>query len=143
MQGLAFDSKGRLWAAEHGENRADELNLIRPGGNYGWPMVEGRGGGGRFIQPETVWRPAEASPSGIAIVDDVVYMAALRGQRLWQIPLRGDTPGDPIDYFAGEPGRLRTVWPAPDGSLWLMTSNRDGRGEPVSGDDRIVRVMLK
>jgi glucose/arabinose dehydrogenase len=143
VQGLAFDSKGRLWAAEHGEDRWDELNLIRPGGNYGWPLVEGRGGGGRFVQPAAQWRPAEASPSGIAIVNDVVYMAALRGQRLWQIPIRGDTAGDPTDYFVDQLGRLRTVWPAPDGSLWLMTSNRDGRGEPRPGDDRIVRVVLQ
>lgn len=143
VQGLAFDSKGRLWAAEHGEDRWDELNLIRPGGNYGWPLVEGRGRGDSFIPPAAQWRPAEASPSGIAIVNDVVYMAALRGQRLWQIPIRGDDAGQPIDYFVDELGRLRTVWSAPDGSLWLMTSNRDGRGEPHPGDDRIVRVVLQ
>lgn len=143
VQGLAFDSQGRLWAAEFGSDEWDELNLIRPGGNYGWPLVEGRSRGGSFVQPEAVWRPAEASPSGIAIVDDVVYMAALRGERLWQIPIRGDTVGEPIDYFTGELGRLRTVWPAPDGSLWLTTSNRDGRGEPRPGDDRIKRVVLR
>ncbi|MDQ3150183.1 MAG: PQQ-dependent sugar dehydrogenase [Actinomycetota bacterium] len=143
VQGLAFDSQGRLWAAEHGKNRWDELNLIRPGGNYGWPLVEGRGGGGEFIQPAAQWRPDDASPSGIAIVDDVVYMAALRGRQLWQVPIRGDTAGDPVAYFTGELGRLRTVWPTPEGSLWLMTSNRDGRGEPRQGDDRIVRVQLQ
>lgn len=143
VQGLAFDSKNRLWAAEHGEDRWDELNLIRPGGDYGWPVVEGRGGGGAFIQPAAQWRPDEASPSGIAIVDDVVYMAALRGERLWQIPIRGEGAGKPTDYFTDELGRLRTVRPAPDGSLWLTTSNRDGRGEPPPGDDRIVRVELK
>lgn len=141
VQGLAFDSKDRLWAAEHGEDRWDELNLIRPGGNYGWPQVEGRGGD-RFIQPAAQWRPDEASPSGIAIVDDVVYMAALRGERLWQIPIRGDGAEEPGDYFTEELGRLRTVRPAPDGSLWLMTSNRDSRGEPGAGDDRIVAVQL-
>jgi len=142
VQGLAFDSQGRLWASEYGANRWDELNLIRPGGNYGWPLVEGRGGGDRFVQPAAQWRPAEASPSGIAIVDDVVYMAALRGQRLWQIPIRGEGVGDPIDYLDGELGRLRTAALAPDGSLWLTTSNRDGRGDPRAGDDRIVRVAL-
>ena len=57
VQGLAFDSQGRLWAAEHGKDRWDELNLIRPGGNYGWPLVEGRGGGGEFVQPAAQWRP--------------------------------------------------------------------------------------
>lgn len=143
VQGLAFDSQRRLWASEYGANRWDELNLIRPGGNYGWPIVEGPGGDGVFIQPAAQWRPTEASPSGIALVDDVVYIAALRGQRLWQIPIRGEDAGDPVDYFVGELGRMRTVWPAPDGSLWLMTSNRDGRGEPRPGDDRIVRVVLQ
>lgn len=143
VEGLAFDSRGRLWAAEFGADRWDELNIIRPGGNYGWPRVEGSGGGGAFIQPVAQWRPAEASPSGIAIAGDVLYMAALRGRRLWQIPIRGDTAGDPIAYFTDELGRLRTVWPAPDGSLWLTTSNRDGRGEPRPGDDRIKRVVLQ
>ncbi|MDQ3988341.1 MAG: PQQ-dependent sugar dehydrogenase [Actinomycetota bacterium] len=140
VQGLAFDSRGRLWAAEHGANAWDELNLVEPGGNYGWPLVEGRGGGGEFRQPAAQWRPAEASPSGIAIVDDVVYMAALRGERLWQIPITGDDVAEPVPRFEGEFGRLRTVAQAPDGSLWVTTSNRDGRGEPSDGDDRILRI---
>jgi glucose/arabinose dehydrogenase len=143
VQGLAFDSRDRLWASEYGANTWDELNLIRPGGNYGWPQVEGRGGDDRFVQPAAQWPVADASPSGITIVDDVVYMAALRGQRLWRIPIEGDGVGAPTATFVGEHGRLRSVERAVDGSLWISTSNRDGRGAPAPGDDRILRVTLQ
>jgi len=145
VQGLAFDRAGRLWAGEHGENSWDELNLIRPGGNYGWPAVEGRADQapdvtGPYFDPVRQWRPAEASPSGLAIVGDTAYLAALRGQRLWVIPLAGETAGRPRALFTERFGRLRTIVPATDGTLWLTTSNRDGRGEPRPGDDRILRL---
>lgn len=140
VQGLAFDSRGKLWASEYGANAWDELNLIQPGGNYGWPQVEGRGSG-EFVEPAAVWPVDEASPSGIAIVGDVVHMAALRGERLWQIPVRADgSAGDPVAQLENH-GRLRTVKQAPDGSLWVTTSNLDGRGAPRPGDDRILRVV--
>lgn len=141
VQGLAFDSKGRLWASEFGADAWDELNLIRPGGNYGWPAVEGMGDDDRFVNPAAVWRPEQASPSGIAIVDDVIYMASLRGQRLWRMPIRGADVGPPAALLTERYGRLRTVTLAPDGSLWLTTSNRDGRGDPRPDDDRIIRVL--
>ena len=142
VQGLAFDSNDRLWASEFGANAWDELNLIRAGGNYGWPQVEGRGGGGQFVQPAAQWPVADASPSGIAIVDDVVYMATLRGQRLWRMPIAGDGVGEPSASLQGEHGRLRGVKRAGDGSLWVTTSNLDGRGTGAPGDDRILRVTL-
>lgn len=140
--GLAFDSRDRLWASEYGANTWDELNLIQAGGNYGWPQVEGRADDERYLNPKAQWRPEEASPSGIAIVDDVVYLANLRGQRVWQVPIHGSGVGEPRDLFTGDYGRLRTVLPAEDGSLWLTTSNRDGRGEPRDGDDKILRITL-
>lgn len=143
VEGLAFDSAGRLWASEFGENTWDELNLIRPGENYGWPEVEGRGRGGRFVDPVAQWSPAEASPSGIAIADDVIYMAALRGERLWQIPIRGNRVAEPRSFLTGTFGRLRTVVRAPDNTLWVTTSNLDGRGAPQPGDDRILRIRLR
>ncbi|OZM77231.1 glucose sorbosone dehydrogenase [Pseudonocardia sp. MH-G8] len=142
VQGLAFDSRDRLWASEYGANAWDELNLVQPGGNHGWPQVEGRGGDGEFVQPAAQWPVEEASPSGIAIVDDVIHMAALRGERLWQIPISGEGVGEPVATLEDAHGRLRTPEPAPDGSLWVTTSNRDGRGEPAAGDDRILRVAL-
>ena len=141
VQGLAFDSRGRLWAVEHGADTWDELNRIVPGGNYGWPLVEGTGGG--FRQPAVQWRPDEASPSGMAIVEDVAYVAALRGERLWQVPLVGDGAAEPVPLLEGEFGRMRTVVTAPDGSLWVTTSNRDGRGDPRDGDDRILRLTTR
>lgn len=142
VQGLAFDSAGRLWATEFGQNRLDELNLITRGGNYGWPLVEGRGGGDRFIDPQAQWPTDQASPSGLAIVDDVAVLAGLRGERLWLVPLDGGRAGDPVAALTGEYGRLRTVTAAADGSLWVTTSNRDGRGSPRSSDDRVLRVRL-
>jgi glucose/arabinose dehydrogenase len=142
VQGLAFDSAGRLWATEFGQNRLDELNRIEAGGNYGWPVVEGRGGGDRFVDPQAVWPTDQASPSGLAIVDDVAVLAGLRGERLWLVPLDGGRAGEPVDALAGEHGRLRTVALAADGSLWVTTSNRDGRGVPRDADDRILRVRL-
>lgn len=142
VQGLAFDSRDRLWASEYGANAWDELNLVQAGGNYGWPQVEGRGGDGSFVQPAAQWPVDEASPSGITIIDDVVHMAALRGERVWQIPIGADGVGEPVAALQGQHGRLRTPVQAPDGSLWITTSNRDGRGEPAPGDDRILRVTL-
>jgi glucose/arabinose dehydrogenase len=143
VQGLAFDPAGRLWAGEFGQNTFDELNLIRAGGNYGWPTVEGRAGNPRFIDPITQWSPAEASPSGIAFARNTVWLAALRGQRVWAVPvLNGALDGTPVGFQNGAFGRLRTVSVAPDGSLWLITNNTDGRGTPRQGDDRILRLTL-
>ncbi len=142
VQGLAFDSSGQLWATEFGQNSYDELNRIERGGNHGWPLVEGRGGDSRFVDPVVTWRTEDASPSGLAIIDDVAYVGALRGQRVWQVPLTGATAGDPVGALEGDFGRLRTVVAAPDGSLWLTTSNRDGRGDPVAEDDRVLRVTI-
>jgi glucose/arabinose dehydrogenase len=146
VQGLAWDSRGRLWASEFGQNTWDELNLIEAGGNYGWPVVEGdqpRGDEtGDFIEPAEQWSTDEASPSGIAVVDDTVLMAGLRGERLWVVPIdaEGSGTGEPRAVFDGDYGRLRTVAAAPDGSVWLMTSNTDGRGDVRNDDDRILRL---
>ncbi len=140
VQGLAFDNRDRLWASEFGSSEFDELNRIRSGGNYGWPEVEGRGGEGSFVQPEVVWRTSEASPSGLAWLDGFLWMASLRGERLWQVDATGEQATDPTAFFVGEYGRLRTVAVAPDDRLWVTTSNRDGRGDPAAEDDRILLV---
>ncbi|MFD8564499.1 PQQ-dependent sugar dehydrogenase [Streptosporangium canum] len=139
VQGLAWDPSGRLYASEFGSSSFDEINLIRKGGNYGWPEVEGAGGAPRFIDPVVTWSTDEASPSGMAYADGSLWVGALRGRRLWQVPLAADgTAGVPAARFEGRYGRLRAVAAAPDGSLWIGTSNRDGRGSPTPGDDRIL-----
>ncbi|GAA5767747.1 hypothetical protein Aros01_04252 [Streptosporangium roseum] len=139
VQGLAWDPSGRLYASEFGSSSFDEINLIRKGGNYGWPEVEGAGGGPRFIDPVVTWSTDEASPSGMACADGSLWVGALRGRRLWQVPLAADgTAGTPAARFEGRYGRLRAVAAAPGGSLWIGTSNKDGRGSPAPGDDRIL-----
>lgn len=140
VQGLAFDDHGNLWASEFGANTWDELNLIQKGVNYGWPEVEGRGTRDGFRNPQVVWRTSEASPSGLAFLDGRLWLASLRGQRLWRIDVDGTRAGNPTDFFVGRFGRMRTVVPTPDGKLWIATSNRDGRGDPGPADDRILLV---
>ncbi|MCK9823159.1 PQQ-dependent sugar dehydrogenase [Nocardioides cavernae] len=142
VQGLAWDDQGRLWASEFGDSSWDELNLVEKGGNYGWPRFEGRSGGSDFIDPQLVWPVEEASPSGLAWVDGHLWMAGLRGQRLWRIDVSADgRASDPRAFFTGDYGRLRTVAAAPDGTVWVTTSNRDGRGTPTDDDDRIIVIQ--
>lgn len=139
VQGLGWDSQGRLWASEFGSGDFDELNLIEPGGNYGWPQVEGLGGAPEFIDPVAVWPTSEASPSGLAVTDDAIYMAALRGQSLWRIPLQDSGAGEPERLLDGVYGRLRSVVAGADGELWVLTSNTS-RGEPAEDDDRLLLI---
>ena len=140
VQGLAFDDHGRLWASEFGANAYDELNLIEPGRNYGWPIVEGTGDRAGLTNPQVVWNTDEASPSGLAWTPGHLWLAALRGERLWRVDVSGDRASDPQDFFVGKYGRMRTVVAAPDGRLWVSTSNHDGRGNPQAEDDRILIV---
>ena len=144
VQGLAWDAKGRLWSAEFGQDRFDEVNLIEPGRNYGWPDVEGVGDtdGGRYTNPKVTWAPDEASPSGAAIVGNTLYLGALQGQAVLRVSLDGTNAEKDSLFPARRYGRIRTVAAAPDGSLWFTTSNRDGRGDPRDGDDRLLRLQL-
>lgn len=140
VQGLVFDAAGRLWASEFGDREYDELNLIRKGHDYGWPYVQGRSSNPRFTDPEVEWPTESASPSGLALADGSFWLGALRGERLWRVPVHGTKVGTPQAYFIGRYGRMRTVVRAPDGNLWVTTSNRDGRGDPATHDDRILLV---
>ncbi|MBK5305350.1 MAG: PQQ-dependent sugar dehydrogenase [Frankiaceae bacterium] len=140
VQGLVFDRNRNLWATEFGQNTYDEVNLIVAGGNYGWPTVEGKGNDSRFRNPAWTWSPSEASPSGIGIRGDSLYVAALRGGRIWRLRFSGTTISSATSMFQGSFGRLRTVMQNPrDGSVWITTSNRDGRGSPAPSDDRVLR----
>ncbi|GAA3951229.1 PQQ-dependent sugar dehydrogenase [Actinoplanes auranticolor] len=146
-QGLAFDSQGRLWEQEFGNNVADETNLIVKGGNYGWPACEGTVGDAcateDFIAPAQTYPVAAASCSGIAIVRDVMYIACLRGTRLYRAAIDGDRLTGMQQYYAGTYGRLRTVEPTIDGGLWLTTSTRgDKDSVPRNSNERIFRITL-
>jgi glucose/arabinose dehydrogenase len=151
VEGLAWDPEGQLYASEFGASTWDEVNRIEAGENYGWPAVEGRGGKDQgYVDPITVWPTSEASPSGAEIMvegaipqwEGDLFVAALRGERLWRLELndRGEVVGRQ-KLLDGEVGRLRDVIQAPDGSLWVSTSNYDTYGNPVSEqDDRILRL---
>jgi len=154
VEGLAWDREGRLYASEFGSSLYDEVNLIRPGENYGWPEFEGDGGeeatAAGYVNPITTWSTDEASPSGAEILENGaipqwegdLFVAALRGERLWCLELGPD--GNVVErdqLLRDEIGRIRNVVQAPDGSLWVTTSNLDGYGSPVSDqDDRILRL---
>jgi chitodextrinase len=140
VQGLAWDTQGRMYATEFGQNTFDEINLIQPGVNYGWPTCEGVCNNSAFRNPIVTWTTAEASPSGLAFANNTLFVGALAGRRLWTVPLNNGAPGTPVAELQNAFGRLRAVTVGPDGWLWITTSNRDGRGTPVTGDDRIVRV---
>ena len=118
---------------------------IKPGANYGWPTCEGTCSVSGMTNPRKTWRVSEASPSGIAIVRNVIYMAALRGERLWRIPIDGDTEnvGSATAYYVGTYGRLRTVTKVPGADqLWLSTTNSDNNGGEPDGADKIFRVSI-
>ncbi|MBT2483386.1 MULTISPECIES: sorbosone dehydrogenase family protein [unclassified Microbacterium] len=137
-QGLGWDAEGVLYASEFGQDTWDELNVIEAGGNYGWPIVEGIAEDDDFIDPVQQWAPDAASPSGIAVTSSEVLIANLRGERLRVVPL--DDPTTNTERHVGDYGRLRDVVVTPDGAVWVLTNNTDGRGSPSDGDDRIIRL---
>lgn len=139
VQGLAWTDDGTMFATEFGQDTWDELNVIEPGGNYGWPEVEGVAGEPGFVDPVQQWRPVDASPSGMARVDGALVIANLRGEVLRTVPT-GD-PSTSTEYLRGRLGRLRAVVPAPDGDLWVLTNNT-ARGAPRPGDDRLLSIPL-
>ncbi|MFY9637131.1 MAG: PQQ-dependent sugar dehydrogenase [Cellulosimicrobium cellulans] len=126
VQGLAWDSEGRLWASEFGPDVNDELNLIVPGGNYGWPAVTGAPHRGEFLDAKVVWpSTAESSPSGLEIVGSTAFLGALRGQRLWTVALSGEEAHAPVAHFTREYGRIRDVIRTPEGGFWLLSNNQN------------------
>lgn len=138
VQGIGWAPDGTMYASEFGQDTWDELNIIEAGGNHGWPVVEGIGGRQRFTDPVQQWPTGAASPSGIAVTRDAVWIANLRGERLREVPLSDPSTAD--EHHVGEYGRLRDVVLTPDGELWALTNNTDGRGSPAPDDDRIIRV---
>ncbi|WP_423921920.1 PQQ-dependent sugar dehydrogenase [Frigoribacterium sp. 2-23] len=143
-QGIAFDANGGVWAAEFGQNTFDELNALERGGNYGWPIEEGPSTDADFRAPVLSWSTKTASPSGLTAIGSTLFMAGLGGKRLFEIQVPPNAEATPTELFTGGSslGRIRDVLPGPDGTLWIVTNNTDGRGTPGAGDDRIVSVPL-
>ncbi|MEV4318272.1 PQQ-dependent sugar dehydrogenase [Actinocrispum sp. NPDC049592] len=145
IEGLYFDSQGRLWEAELGNSIMDELNLVKKGGNYGWPKCEGTSGdcgNSAYIKPIRTWSVANCSPGGLGIANDTLFVACLRGERLYRMKITGSTTDTPVAYFQGTYGRLRTVEPSPDGGLWLTTSNGDKDSTGNNSNTKILHVAL-
>lgn len=148
VQGLAFDNKGRLWATEHGRSGAlsglDELNLIEAGKNYGWPDIEGdeeKEGMAKAIVhsgADTTW-----APSGATFLNNYIYFVGLRGEALYQADIRDIDNVEIKEHFKGEFGRLRDVIVGDNSSLYIISNNTDGRGEPKEGDDKLIKINLK
>lgn len=145
-QGLAWDNRGTLWSSEHGRSVGasgyDEINRIIPGGNYGWPHSEGDTVLSDTVAPtrhstaDVTW-----APGGLAFYGNSLYMPGLRGETLYEAVLENDEIVGWREHLVGTYGRLRTVTVGPDGSLYVTTSNRDGRGDtPDEHDDRILRI---
>lgn len=136
-QGIAWDSDGNLWAAEHGDTNHDEINKIGIGRNYGWPTIRGD------QQKEGLETPIVNSgnntwaPAGIAYHNGSLFFGGLRGQALFEYNIQDNNLKE---HFKGEFGRIREVITGPDGMLYISTSNQDGRGNPQTGDDKIIRI---
>lgn len=149
-QGLAWNSRNILYASEHGQTAHDEINIIQPGANYGWPLVQGNEDSKEVIVQKPLIHSEEETwaPSGIAFVEQgpwqgKLLVATLRGEQLLTISLNGKgTKVNSVDsWLKNRYGRLREIIQGKDGSIYLTTSNRDGRGNPNIGDDKIIRII--
>jgi glucose/arabinose dehydrogenase len=155
-QGLAFHpDTGVAYVTEHGPNDNDEVNRLQAGGNYGWPDLRGVAGEPGFVDPLMTWSPTIAPAGAVFYTGDL--LGALKGSfvfvTLKESDVRvlapeggGSGAGDFLTVageeilFDDEFGRLRPIAQGPDGALYIGTSNYDGRGNPQSGDDRILRI---
>lgn len=152
-QGLAWHPEtGRLYASEHGQSAHDEINLIEAGANYGWPVIEGDETSAEHpaFKTSIIHSGDETwAPSGITFVSQgpwkgQLLVANLRGQQVLSMTL--DASGEKVANVQSlfrNYGRIRNVYEAPGGVLYFMTNNRDGRGNPQEGDDKLIRLVSK
>ena len=138
-QGLSWDEDNALWETEHGSSATDELNKIQKGGNFGWPDVRGDQTASGIISPIVQSGSETWAPAGMAYINGSLFFGGLRGQALFEAKISSQSI-ELVKHFEGELGRIRDVLTGPDGFLYISTSNRDGRGIPRSGDDKIIRV---
>lgn len=136
-QGLAWDGNRKLYSSEHGASAHDEINLIVPGANYGWPVIQGNEKKGNMELPlfhssSTTW-----APSGIAFHNDMLYVAQLRGEGIRAFDLENKTHKQVVSGF----GRVRDIFII-DNALYFITNNTDGRGQPGPKDDRLLKLTL-
>jgi glucose/arabinose dehydrogenase len=144
VQGFAWDSGKRMYASESDQKTYGELNLIEKGKNYGWPAVEGTSTNAKLANPVTSWPTADSSCSGVAVLERMIASACLLGQRIWLVNTTGNGTllGQPQPLLTGQYGRLRALVTAPDGALWVSTSNQEDGGDPGADDDRIIRLVF-
>lgn len=136
-QGLAWDRNGNLYSSEHGQSAHDEINLIEPGKNYGWPIIEGDEQAPNMVTPLFQSGNVTWAPSGMAIKESKVYVSNLRGEQILVFDLVEKT----VDTFFQSAGRMRDVLIVGD-ALYAITNNRDGRGNPREGDDKLLKLPL-
>jgi glucose/arabinose dehydrogenase len=148
-QGLAWNpADGALYSSEHGSTGHDEINLIQPGINYGWPVIQGdeqaRGMRSPVIHSgDDTWAPAGMTFASAGPWAGQLLAANLRGEQVLKIafaPGNPETASDVSAFFRDRYGRLRNAVSAPDGTIYLLTSNLDGRGIARAGDDKIIRL---
>lgn len=149
-QGLDWHpTTGALWAVEHGQTGNDEVNAIRAGLNFGWPRIEGSEMMPNMETPAAFYNPAIA-PSGASFYRgqripqfaNNLFVATLRGTHLLRLTVDNSGRVTAQERLLEETyGRLRDVISGPDGNLYFCTNNRDGRGTPMSGDDRVLRIV--
>ena len=147
VQGFDWDAQGRLFATEFGPDSDDEVNLIEEGKNYGWPEAQGEesenGSVPALVNYEDVIAPSGAtfvSMPGSAWSGDFLF-ANLVGEQVRRVTIDGTEGKDTGSLFEGDLGRLRTVVEGPDGGIYALTNNTDGRGSPRDGDDKVVRIV--
>lgn len=136
-QGITWDNIGNLWETEHGQTATDEVNLIQPGRNYGWPIIKGDQSQEDMASPKLQSGSTTWAPAGIAFYKGSLFFGGLKSETLFEVKVGTYTLKE---YFKGQLGRIREVVLGPDNMLYITTSNRDGRGLPKSDDDKIIRI---
>lgn len=139
-QGIVWDNQGNLWETEHGQSATDEVNAVKQGKNYGWPIIRGEQTQTGMETPILQSGSDTWAPGGAAFYQGSIYFGGLRGQALFEYVIDSR---ELKTHFKGEVGRIRDVVLGPDNILYITTSNRDRRGNPSPEDDRIIKIDPK